>query len=178
MATFYICRHGETFVTKEKRFWYGRRVFSAPILEEGKPALHRMGQYLKNIFTEANFSSPYLRCRQTSQIIFEETGKTFLFDKRLGEYLWEPFGHFRRRIKSFLKYIESQKYQHILICTHQAVITALIKIIKEGDVSPNQPLLDVEPGTLVIVEKGQETKVIDFNESSIPDPQTPDPEVL
>jgi broad specificity phosphatase PhoE len=162
MTTFYIFRHGETFVTKQSKFWYGRRVFSAPILEEGKPAVHRLGEYLKGIPTDINYCSPYKRCRQTVEIVSEESGKEFNFDKRLGEFFWEPFGHFRRRVKKFLKEVEAKNYQSVAICTHGAVIAALIKIIRQGNIQPGEELHYPKPGILLIVTEN-EIKVIDFN---------------
>lgn len=162
MVVFYIFRHGETFVTKQNKFWYGRRVFSAPILEEGKPAIHRLGQYLKNIPTDINYCSPYKRCRQTAEIITEESGKGFIFDKRLGEFFWEPFGHFKRRVKRLLAEVEQQGYQSVAICTHGAVIAALVKLIRKGDLEPGEEFHYPKPGILLIVD-GKELKEVDFN---------------
>jgi broad specificity phosphatase PhoE len=163
MATFYIFRHGETFVTKQSKIWYGRQVFSAPILEEGKPAIHRMGQYFKNIPTDANFVSPYKRCRQTVEIITEESGKGFIIDKRLGEFFWEPFGHFKRRVKRFLAEVERHGYGSVAVCSHGAVIAAIVKMLRESNLSPHDEFFYPNPGILYIVTD-KEIKVVDFNQ--------------
>jgi broad specificity phosphatase PhoE len=161
MTTFYIFRHGETFVTRDKKRWYGRKVFSAQILEEGKPIIKKMGIYLKNVPSDQNFCSPYKRCRQTAEIITYATQKEFVYDKRLGEFLWEPLGYFKRRLKSFLKMVEKNNYQNVFVCTHGAVIPALIKLIQGKDFNETD-LAKPNPGVLFIVE-GKAVKAINFN---------------
>ena len=44
--TFYIFRHGETVGSRRGGF-YGFNYFRAPLLEEGLPAIKKMGEYLK-----------------------------------------------------------------------------------------------------------------------------------
>ena len=44
---------------------YGDQVESAEILEEGIPTIKKLGEYLKDIKTEVNYTSPFKRCIQT-----------------------------------------------------------------------------------------------------------------
>lgn len=168
---FYIFRHGQTFATKNSgavRFGafsqYGRRIFSAPILEEGKPALERMGMYLKDKHSDINLSSPFVRCRQTAGVIENISGKSFVFDRRLGEYLLETFGYFRNRIKSVLDFVERQEYHSVVICTHGAVIGVLVNLILGREFNWRSRLQYPDPGVLIIIENG-EYKEIDFRKS-------------
>src|SRR5437762_1931158 len=123
---FYIFRHGETFATKLEK-GYGRKVFSAPLLDEGHPAIERIGEYLKNIETDFNTSSNVKRCRQTVEIVSQISGKQFIFDKRLNEFFLETYWHFRRRIKGVLKDIDQKGFSSVCICTHGACIAMLVK---------------------------------------------------
>lgn len=159
--TFYIFRHGETFATK-RGTGYGVRIFSAPILPEATGALERMGAYLKNIPTEYNASSALKRCRQTAEIIGRESGKEFVFDKRLNEYFLESFGHFKQRLGSFLADIEKQRYESVVICTHGACISALISLLtakKDHQASFNL-FQYPPPGVLTVIE---ETNIQEIN---------------
>lgn len=123
--TFYIFRHGETFASKGG-VGYGDKVFTAPILEEGIPTLERMGEYLKDKETDYNVSSVIERCKQTSGIISRITKKQFVFDKRLNEPFMESFENIKKRLSSLLGEIEEKNYKSILICTHGAIIGALL----------------------------------------------------
>lgn len=158
---FYIFRHGQTFATKFGRP-YGLTIFSAGILEEGKPALIKMGQYLKDIPSDFNVSSPFRRCKQTVEIISKESGNSFSFDKRLGEYLLETRANCRKRINSLILEMESLGYETVLICTHGAVISELMNLLLPGVYSPGTGFRYPDPGVLIIVEDG-EYKEISFN---------------
>jgi broad specificity phosphatase PhoE len=126
---YYIFRHGETFVTKGHRLGYGTKIFSANILDSGKPALEKLGRYLKEIPTDFNAASQYKRCRQTVGIISGQSGKEFIFDKRLNEFFFELPFLFRRRVISFLNELDRSGYETVLICTHAAVINEIMKLV-------------------------------------------------
>lgn len=158
---FYIFRHGQTFSTKFGRP-YGLAVFSAGILDEGKPALNKMGQYLKKVPSDFNVSSPFRRCKQTVEIISTESGKTFYFDKRLGEYLLETRGNFRKRIKSLILEVESLGYEHVLICTHGAVISEMMDLLLPGVYNVSNTFKFPDPGILIIAGDGKYEE-ISFN---------------
>jgi broad specificity phosphatase PhoE len=124
---YYIFRHGETFVTKGWKMGYGTKIFSADILEDSRPALEKIGRYLRKIPTDVNTSSKIKRCRQTVKIVSKNSKKDFVFDSRLNEFFFELPFFFRKRIKSFLNDLGDS--DSVLICTHAAVINELIKII-------------------------------------------------
>lgn len=169
--TYYIFRHGETFVTKRGKtgyglgvFAYGFKIYSAPILEEGKPALYKMGEFLKGKPMDAGFSSPLLRCKQTADIITEVTGQEFIFDKRLREFFMESFGSLIGRLQSLLKEIDEKNYESVAICTHAGVIAALISMIIYDKKVPSQfDLLHYPmPGVLTIITD-KNLQEINFN---------------
>jgi broad specificity phosphatase PhoE len=154
-TTYYIFRHGETFATKRWNGFYGWRVFTAPILEEEKPMLYRLAEFLKDQHTDYNASSQILRCRQTSGIVSEVTGKEFVYDRRLREFFFESFGQLRRRVRSFISDIEANGYASVAICTHGAVIAELAKELLAQ--SAEVPLKRVfpKPGELYIIREGK-----------------------
>ena len=166
--TFYLFRHGDTFVTRGQRLWYyptflpetafsyGIKVFSASILDEAKPTIQKLAKYLKEIHTQFNASSQFRRCRQTVEIVEKETQKEFVFDKRLNEFVFETPWAFRYRVRSFLQDLEKKSFQSVAICTHGAVL-ALIATILTG-----QKVGFPKPGVLVII-KGTEISYKDFN---------------
>lgn len=165
MATkFYIFRHGETFATKAGK-GYGVRMFSAPILSEATPALSRMGIYLKDVPTDYNISSALKRCRQTVEIIGKESGKEFVFDKRLNDYFLESAHHFTNRIKQVVAEIEEKQYSSVAICTHGACISVLISLLtakKDMAITYNYFKFP-PPGVLTIIE-GNNVQEVNFNE--------------
>lgn len=166
--TYYLFRHGETFVTRGQRLWYypkflpetafsyGTQVFSASILNETKPTIQKLAEYLKDVKTDFNASSQFRRCRQTVQIVEKETKKEFVFDKRLNELVFETPWTFRYRVGSFLKDLEKHEYQSVAICTHGAVL-ALFASLLTGKVVGFP-----KPGVLVII-KDHEITYKDFN---------------
>lgn len=161
---YYVFRHGETHVTKTKgRYGYGHKVYSATILEEGKPSVTRLANHLKKIETDYNVSSPFLRCRQTAEIVNQITGKEFVFDKRLGEIVFVPPWFFRRRVLSFISEMESSSHENILICTHAAVITVLLNHLTTDGPTSKEKLRAPNPGVLSVIRDGK-LEEIDFNE--------------
>lgn len=186
---FYLFRHGETFVTRGDRLYYGTKVFSADILDQGKPALTKMGKYLKKIPTDFNVSSQIKRCRQTVQIISKNSDKEFAFDWRLNEVFFELPFFFKMRVRSLLNSIKKSEFQSIAICTHAAVINRLIRAInpkafgtllkKDPDPRPplqievsKQPIIEnklnfkkyLSPGVLLILTENS-VQEINFNTS-------------
>ena len=161
MKTYYIFRHGETRATLAGR-GYGFQIRSAHIIEEGKPAMMRMGGFLKNIPTDHNVSSRYNRCKETAQIITEVTGKEFAFDNRVNEFFFETFGRLRFRLRKFIEEMESSDYETILICTHGACISGITKLLTKGEYSPEEILDFPPPGILLKIKDGKIEKW-DFN---------------
>ena len=162
-TTFYIFRHGETFATKAG-IWYGWKIYSANILEEGKPTLHKIGEYLQDIETDYQVSSQIKRCRQTSEIIQSHTNREFVYDKRLNEFFLESYLHLRKRLRSFLQEVEEKQYKKVAVCSHGGVIGVMLRMLTH-DRSRN-PLTLFQyppPGVLSIVRDGQ-LEQINFND--------------
>lgn len=151
MKTYYIFRHGETFATKANK-WYWHKLYSAQILDEGKPAIIKLAQFLKKIPTDYNVCSPFLRCRQTADIVSNITGKKFEFDSRIREYELEFPIYFKRRVMNFLLEMESSNKQNIIICTHALVIELIIQYLTEGKISLKNRLKAPLPGVLTIIQ--------------------------
>ncbi|MCL5970043.1 MAG: histidine phosphatase family protein [Patescibacteria group bacterium] len=159
--SFYIFRHGETFYTKNKED-YGKEILTADIIEEGKPALKHLANYLKNTKNSYNVSSAIPRCKSTVKIISEITGKNFVFDERLNEYAYESFEEFNNRINDFLNDISKAQQQNIVICTHGACIAALKYLAITKNFSIEQVEDFPDPGVLLII-KGNNIEEINFN---------------
>jgi broad specificity phosphatase PhoE len=160
---YYIFRHGETIVSRFKLV-YGPFEKITPILPTGIPAIKRMATYLKDIPTDANFSSPYLRCRQTVNIVEKLTGKNFLLDKRLGEYHKETISQMEQRLKSFLDEVKLKNYQNILICSHGWPIACLVDLITKGQLIKKDLVKYPPPGVLIIID-GNSVHEINFNKN-------------
>ncbi len=156
--TFYLIRHG--IATHSKR-GYGSKKFTAPILPEAIPSIMRLATFLKTVPTSANFSSEIIRCRETSAIITQITGKQFVFDARLNEENGEGVKLISTRVRSFLCEVIHRPEKDILICTH-GVIIAAIKNILLTDKFPTTKFYDYcLPGELIILNKNS-TSLLDF----------------
>jgi len=161
--TYYIFRHGETFATKKGNGIYWLKIFSAPILEEGKPSLLKLAKYLKNVPSDFNVASPFLRCQQTAELVTSITGKKFDSDARIREYTLELPWRFKRRVLHFMQDMEKSEYQHIVICTHSIVIEMLVQYLLKGKIHLRERIISPLPGVLTIVAN-KKSEVINFNE--------------
>ncbi|MBI2074742.1 MAG: histidine phosphatase family protein [Candidatus Levybacteria bacterium] len=156
---FYIFRHA---LATHSKSGYGDKIISAEILPEAIAPIEKMANFFKNISSDYNVSSEYLRCRETAEIISEITNKNFIFDSRLNEFHQETFPQFKNKISSFLDDIKKKRYKNILICTHGAVIAGLKNFIVNGDFNANQLFDYSDCGVLEIIENGR-VKKINFN---------------
>jgi len=148
--TFYIFRHA--LATKSDT-GYGDEIETAGILPEGIPPIEKLAVFLQTITSDYNVSSGFLRCRQTSEIVSEITGKHFAFDKRLSEFYDETPGSFIDKVKNFLEEMERKKYKNIIICTHAAVIAVMIKMLMHRKIIPKDLYTNYpKPGMLLIIE--------------------------
>ncbi len=159
--TYYIFRHGQTTATLNKR-WYWAKFYSAKILDEGKPSIIKLAEYLKQVKTDFNVCSPFLRCRQTAEIVSEVTGKVFVFDSRIKEYSLELPWTFKRRLLNFVKDMETSKHTKILICTHAIDIEMLIQYLQNGRIHLWERVTAPLPGVLTIITNKKST-VVNFN---------------
>jgi broad specificity phosphatase PhoE len=163
MKTYYILRHGETFATRSG-MGYGFRIFSAPILPQAVGPLKKMGNYLHDVDIDFSISSALIRCRQTAEIITKESGKEFIFDKRLNEYFLETFGHLRKRLQAVLTDIDNNDYKNIMICTHGACIAMLISILTARHEKPvSFSLFQYPPPGVLTIIRDNSVQEINFN---------------
>lgn len=163
MKTFYIFRHAETYFSKNN-INYGDKTETAPILEEGIPTIKRLAEYLQNIKTDANFSSTYLRCRQTVEIVSSITQKEFTFDENLRDYYTknETIEDVVGRIKTFYDSLRTNSFKSVAICTHGYPIAMLTDFITKGKFDMNNLGNYPQPGILTVIKK-KEVELVDFN---------------
>src|SRR3990172_476021 len=157
MTDFYIFRHGDTkdsgsLITR----FIGRSgdTRKLPIIPKSFPALERIGAFLKNIPTDADFCSPFVRCVTSAEIVGKISGKTYKKDSRIAEFEknGEKFSHLNARVRDFLTEIEQEKYSSVSICTHGAVISALKHLATNGKFHFFQIWDFPSPGNLVIIK--------------------------
>lgn len=161
---YYIFRHAETFPSKNAGGMYDGDNYHTPILYGGKDVTIKLANYLKDIPSDFNVSSPFERCRETVEIITEITGKKFVFDDRVGEYFQISYPDFRARIENFLKEVTEKGYQAVLICTHSAVISQLVHLICDANPEENIPISEGKNTGFLIVVEDRKFKEINFND--------------
>lgn len=161
----YIFRHAETYYSK-MHLPYGKDVETADILPEGVPPIRRLAKYLKDKETDANFTSPYLRCVKTSAIVTEVTEKKFTIDERLHDWnqAIETTEQMAKRIEDLWIFLNQKGFKGVLVCTHGYPISVLTSLAQTGKFDLSN--LDNFPntGTLVEIVNG-DYKLLDFNES-------------
>lgn len=158
---YYIFRHAQTYFTKN-HVMYEDKIETAKILKEGIPAITRLAKYLKNKKTDANFSSPYLRCKQTVEIVGKISGKEFVFDKRLGEFNAETIEEMADRLSKFYEEIKGKNYKNIAICTHGYPIAVLRSFITRDKFEEEELNSYPSPGFLMII-RNKKVEYINFN---------------
>lgn len=163
MTTYYIFRHGQTKNSKY-HLPYPKDNRLIKILPEAVPSLKKLAEYLKNVKSDYNVSSEYLRCRQSTDIVTKISGLNFERDRRLNEKSQESFEDFKKRVKSFLEDMEKENYKTVVICTHGAVIAAMRRLLLKKSVRVTNLPFYPKTGVLMII-KGNEIKYVDFNNS-------------
>jgi broad specificity phosphatase PhoE len=172
MTTYYIFRHGNTKNTDRKNLIVklitknGGGSMNLPILPKSKPALIQIGKYLKDKNIDAFYTSPYLRCKQSSKIVEKEIGKKFIPNEKIRELRSDIKGFmgFKTRVRNFIKEVNDKNYKAVAVCTHGAVIAALKYLLTRGKFYYFQGVDFPKPGNLIVIE-GKKIKVIDFNKS-------------
>lgn len=166
MTDFFVFRHGDTTQSNRKLLgiFRSRDTFNLPILQTGVPALEKIGRYLKNIPTQANFVSPFSRCVESAKIVGKISGKEFKIDKRIRELErdGESFSSLHKRITEFIEDIARKKYSAVAICTHGAVIAGMKHLLTNGKFYFFQVIDYPSPGNLIII-KDRKVKEINFN---------------
>lgn len=158
MTKWYLFRHA---LATENKGGYGDEIFTARILPVGIPPIERMAKYIQRLPKSVNWSSELLRSTQTTNIITNSTGRTFVTDARLNEYYNETFEVFRKRIASWLDETIMLHPSVVLVCTHGAVIAGLKHLILEGEFLESQALDYPKCGQFLIVTRKRST-VLDF----------------
>lgn len=150
--TFYFFRHGETFYSKNN-VPYGNDIHLASLLDEGIPAIERLGKKLATFPIESGYSSTYHRVLQTVEIVNKQLDVPFAKDHRLDEMnLDESIEDVGKRVSSFLEDPEVVKHKHVAICTHGAVLAAAKHLIQTGVFTPYDLPDYPKPGVLWIFE--------------------------
>ena len=157
--TIYLMRHG---LATHSTTGYGDTILTATILPEAIPVVKKIAEYLKDKPTNANFSSEFLRCKQTAKIVTDITNKQFEFDKRLNEFYDETFLQFKERLQNFIEDLEQKNVPHVLICTHGAVIAGLKHLLLRNTVLEENLLDFALPNVLTTIENGK-IHEIDFS---------------
>lgn len=156
--TYYIFRHGETYFSK-RDIPYGDKVETAEILPEFIPTVEKLAEYLKDKIGTANYSSPFLRCRQTTEIVTRITGKEFITDQRIGEELLthgrETYEEMVSRFSDFVSEMEINSDEVITICTHGWPISILTNLITKGEMKKEWLDNIIKPGELIIIKDGK-----------------------
>lgn len=167
----YLVRHG---IATHSTTGYGDQVLTAQLLPEAYPVIHRLGKHLRSVPSQVNFGSTVLRCRQTVEIITEETGKLFRFDPRLSEYHQETFEEFAGRTRECLVELLAEADEvavkkqlpnfsaSIIICTHGAVIASVKNLLLKDQFLIEDELDYTHPGQLLHIFN-RTTELIDFN---------------
>lgn len=157
----YLFRHGETLFSKNG-LPYGENERTAEILPEGVRPVEKLAHYFSGILTEANFSSEYLRCRQTVDIIEKIAAKKFVFDPRLNELSESNLEFFAERVKNFWQSLIDQHIGSAAICTHGGVMAVLKHLQISGSFLPTAITDYPKPGVLLII-RDKVCEEIDFN---------------
>ena len=167
----YLLRHG---IATHSTTGYGDQILTAELLPEAYPVIHRLGVHLRSVSSQVNFSSTVLRCRQTVEIITQETGKFFRFDPRLREYHQETFDEFAARTRACLTDLLAEADEvalkkrlpdssaTVIICTHGAVIASLKNLLLKDQFLPEDELDFTQPGQLLHIFH-RTAEVTDFN---------------
>ncbi len=154
----YVFRHGETFYTRDG-VNYGDKQLTISILDEGVPALMRMGEYLKKENISEWYSSPFKRCVDSMKVVKEVAGGGYKTDERMGEFYKKDWGQFVEGIREFLGEIEKKGIEKVGVCTHGAVLAGIRHLLIEGVFEREQMHEHPDPGVLWIIEKGKLEKI-------------------
>jgi len=161
MTKYYIFRHGQTFNSKN-HVPYPEDNFPIEILPESIPVLEKLAVYLKNIPSDYNVSSEYVRCQQSVKVMTEISGLYFDNESRLNEFDKGSFEEFNKRIESFLNDLNQKNYKTVVICTHGAVVAGLKNILLGKNFDETKLRDFPDTGVLICIE-GQKIEEINFN---------------
>ena len=123
-----------------------------------------MAEFLKDAQTDFNVSSPFLRCRQTVEIIEEITENEFVFNPLLHDIIHseESVKDVAKRITKFYEELTSHNYKAVAICSHGFPIAMLKSLATEGNVDMSKLMDYPTPGILVTI-RDKKVSFKDFN---------------
>ena len=149
--TFYLFRHG---LATHSLTGYGDQILTANLLPEAYPTVHRLGVFLAQYTFDQCLSSPIPRCQQTTEVVSEHIGQSFVTDTRLTEYWPEVFAPFHARLTDLVNELQRSQARHIAICTHGSVIAGLQHLLR-GEPFTETEINDFpEPAGLLIIKTG------------------------
>lgn len=128
--------------------------FSAPVLSEAENEIRHIGHFLQKERIDALYSSPFLRCRQTSSIIGEITKVSTTVDTRIRGYFFEPPWILKKRTEDFLLSLERSEFQRIGICSHGVVIARLLTLLLQKPLRIPDLLHQMSPGKVAVYKDG------------------------
>lgn len=163
--TFYILRHAETQMTKTHiEYPIGQKNWEFPILEEGRPAIKKLANFLKNKNIQSFYTSEFKRTQVTSKIVSEiinvKPQPVNLFNEY--EKYTEDFDEVDTRTDQATEFLMHDQAERIAVCTHGSIIAALrYKILDKKFTEANIKDYTL-PGELIII-KDKKEEVISFN---------------
>ena len=160
--TWYLFRHALATLNLDG---YGDEILTASILPDYKKPIEKIGLHLKKTVNNAHFyTSPVIRCLQTSDIIKKYTGFDYVVDDKLTEYHNETFPNLSDRINNFLTKSNKSNCTNIIVCTHGTVIAGLKNLITDNKFNKNQILDYPACGELLII-KERKIQLVNFNQT-------------
>lgn len=151
MQTFYLTRHGQ--VHNPDQILYGR--LPLPLSTAGRLQIEKMADWYRDKDIKKIYSSPIVRCLETSQILANKLGLEIITDIRLAESLepvqgmtvemqrqydvnklsyggtWggETIEEIFNRVHDFFEEVKSKEKDNIIICSHGDQLLAFLCLI-------------------------------------------------
>jgi broad specificity phosphatase PhoE len=147
----FVFRHGETFSTRD-RVGYGDRQ-NEGILSEGKEAVERIAEYLKEQKIERWYSSPFKRCIETMDLVMKTVEEKYVTDERLGEFYKKDWDLFVEGIREFIKEIRESGVKKVGVCTHGAVIAGIKFLWFDKEFFWENVHLYPDPGIVLVMDE-------------------------
>lgn len=94
----YIIRHGQSEGNINPQAYYDMPDWKIPLTEEGKKQAEKVSDQLRNLYKPFIYSSPYIRAKETANIIAKPHGGFFYENGLIYERLW---GNLRKEVDSF-----------------------------------------------------------------------------
>jgi len=161
VKTFYLFRHGQTYYSKNE-IPYGTNEHTADILDEARPPIEQIGQFLSTVPIDTAFRSELRRCEQTAHIIESTVQFRFTPTPLCNEFMEDSFEAFYKRMQTLTEMLEKASGDGIAVCTHGAVIAALKKMLLGQEFGAHDLMYYPKTGVVVKVSEGKLLE-LDFN---------------